>query len=59
MRCLSGISNSMNVSLSKLLEIVKDRESWRAAVQSRTRLTEQQQASLKGKAGIKERELTE
>ena len=37
MRWLDGITDSLNMSLSKLQEIVKDREAWGAAIHGVTK----------------------
>ena len=57
MKWLDGTTDSMNINLSKLWEMVMDKEAWRAAVQGSQRVrhdsvTEQQNSTILKYANI-------
>ena len=51
-RCLDGSANSMDMSLSKLCEIVKDRKAWHAAIHATKSQTQLSDFTIKTEAQL-------
>ena len=53
MRCLDGVTNTKDMNLSKLQELVTDREAWRAAVHGVPKSRQGHAERLNNKAALR------